>query len=392
MIHFLGNCQADFICRIMADRGYDTAYRVLASPLTLTSWDGSIPQTLSDLDRRHGIEPFMHGRTLRNQFQPIPANETPEAIVVSMFHENVPLFVNDEEEFVFFMDTNALTDNPELMDWAQSACRMFKPNPANYLNRFADMLLRLRRDFPETPIIVPTRLSHHPAFGPDPFSYLENWGAMCHQADPFYAAWTSAIDNLHLISMDRLFGAMWRDTGGHIESLCPFLKIRLDEDGDRITGLHAMRDIEHIGPMPGRLADKLESFLETGIIEYGEDETVVADWSKPWRIAKLDDETILRKLASGANYLAAEAVASFFLDLQRDHTPLLVRARERMPVCHMTLHMIRIYSRIWRNPELALWCDAHLDAARRFTANGDMYQKTYIERVNGIREWVLGNG
>lgn len=390
MIYFLGNCQADFVSRTLRDRGYETEYRVLASPLTLPSWTGGIPATLADLDLTHSIEPFMHGRTLRNQFQPIPADETPDVIVVSMFHENVPLFVHNDEGFVFFMDTNALTEKPGLMEWTQANCRMFKPNPATYLNRFADMLVRLRKDFPETPLVVLARLSHFPAFGPDPFSYLDNWGDLCPQADPFYAAWTSAIPDLHIISMDRLFGGIWRSTSGHIESLCPFLKIRLEENGDRITGLHAMRDIEHIGPMPDRLADKLEAFFETGTIEYDEDETMVPEWARQWQIAKLDDEAILTKLASGSNYQSAEAVASFYLDLQRDYTPFLVQVKERMPVCHMSLHMIRIYSRIWRNADLAEWCDAHIETAREFTANGELYRKAYIERVEGIRDWVLG--
>lgn len=390
MIYFIGNCQADFVCRILADRGYDTAYRVQASPLTLPSHSGGIPQSLADLNETHDIESFMYHRTLRNQFQPIPAGKTPQCIVLSMFHENVPLFVNDSDGSVFFMDTKILTEKPELMEWTQANCRMFKPNPATYLNRYGDLLIRLRADYPETPIVVLSRLTHQPAFGPDPVSYLEGWGSIGAQAEQFYPVWTSAIPNLHIISMDNVFGGIWRDLGGNIESLCPFLKIKLEEKDEQITGLYAMRDIEHIGPMPDRLADKLETFFKTGTIDYAENETIVPEWTQPWSISKPDDDTIFAKLASGANYQSAEAIASFFLDLQRDHTPLLVQARKRMPVCHMSLHMVRMYSRIWRNPELAIWCEAQIDAARLFLGNGEQYQDTYIERVEGIKDWVLG--
>lgn len=390
MIYFLGNCQADFVCRILADRGYDTAYRVLASPLTMPSQSGGIPTTLTALDDTHDIEPFMHNRTLRNQFQPIPADAKPECIVVSLFHENVPLFVHNEEGFVFFMDTRVLTEKPKVMEWTQANCRMFKPNPATYLNRFGDMLVRLRNDYPDSPIIVLARLSHAPAFGPAPVSYLEGWEELGVQASQFYSVWTSAIPNVHILSMDRVFGGIWRDHGRKIESLCPFLKIQLEENGEQITGFHARRDIEHIGPMPERLADRLETFFESGTVTYLENETTVPEWKRPPRLTKLDDATILTKLTSGANYQSAEAVASFFLDLQRDHTPLLLQAQNHMPVCHMTLHMIRIYSRIWRNPQLAEWCDAHIQKARLFTANGELYRQNYIERVEGIRNWVLG--
>lgn len=391
MLYFMGNCQADFLSRAMVERGHACTYRVFASPLTYPSSPGIIPDSLAALETRFDLEPYFHGRLLANQFQPIgPDDVPPELIVLSLFHENTPLFVHTEEQYTFFMDPRGLNEKPEMMQWAQDNCRMFKPNPASYLDRYRDMLTRMSMDFPDVPIIVLSRLSHYPAFGPDPFSYLEGWDGLWQKSMDILNAWGAALPNVHILNMDRVFAGIWAGSDEGIESYCPFLKIKLEETDGQVTGLHAQRDIEHIGPMPGRLADKIDIFLKTGSIEYGKREEIPQEWKRQWRIAKLDDDSILGKLTSGANYLCAEAIASFFLNLGRDYTELLVQAREVMPVCHMTLHMIKAYARIHRNPALALWCETHLDAARQFTANGPIYQEAYIERVEGMKQHALG--
>jgi hypothetical protein len=189
--------------------------------------------------------------------------------------------------------------------------------------------------------------------------------------------------------MDKIFGGIWQESNVAIETHCPFLKIRLEEKDGQVTGLFAQRDIEHIGPMPERLADKIAHFLKTGEVEYGKAEVVRPEWHKQWRRTPLSKEKRLQKLTSGANYLCAEAIGSFFTDLATDHTELLVSAREVMPVCHMTLHMIKAYSRIWHNPALAQWCDTHSRIAEKFSANGPLYREAYLNRVQEIKSNVL---
>lgn len=390
MLYFLGNCQADFVSRAMAERGFDCAYRVLASPLTLPSHRG-IPESLVRLDRTMGLGDYFHGRELKHQFQPIgPEDPEPSLIVLSLFHENTPLFVHGKGKYVFFMDPRALTDKPEMMRWAQEECRMFEPNPATYLRRYGEMLARIRADFPTIPILVLSRLTPYPAFGPEPFSYLKGWTDLSRGAMDTLLGWSRDLPGVHVIDMDRVFGGIWTDSDKRIEAQCPFLKITLEEKDGRVIGLRARRDIEHIASMPDRLADTVTRFLETGAVEYQENETVPDQWRARWRLTRLDHDALLMRLASGANYHSAEAVGAFFLDLGRDYTDLLVLARERMPVCHMSLHMIKAYGRIHRNPALALWCDAHLEAARAFTANGPLYQAAYIDRVTAMRRHALG--
>jgi hypothetical protein len=390
MLYFLGNCQADFLSRAMADGGHGCTYRVLASPLTLPSHRG-VPTTLAELDRDMNLGDYLHGRELKNQFEPIgPDDPSPSLIVMSLFHENTPLFVHDKDKYVFFMDPRALTDKPELMAWAQRECRMFEPNPATYLRRYGDMLARMRADHPGVPMVVLSRLTPHPAFGPEPFSYLKGWSTISRTAADVLTGWSQSLPDVHIIEMDRVFGGIWAGSDKRIEAECPFLKITLEEKDGRVTGLHARRDIEHIASMPGRLADTLTRFMETGVVSYLEEETDRPEWRAQWRLSRLTDDQILARLASGANYRSAEAVGAMFLDLARDRTHLLVQARRHMPVCHMTLHMIKAYGRIHRNPALAEWCDAHMEAARAFTANGPLYRQAYLDRVAAMRAHALG--
>jgi hypothetical protein len=385
MLYFLGNCQSEFLCRSLAGRGHACTHRIQASPLTYPSHPGSVPDSLLELDRAVGLSGYLEGRELESQFNPI-GPQPPELILLNLYHENVPLFVHEAEQYTFFMTTDVLNDHAEAMAWAQAHCRMFKPGPASYLDRFGTMLRRVRRDFPSVPVIVLTRLSPFPAFGPDPYSYLQGWDAIHARGAEVMRGWASELEDVHVLDMDRVFGGIWNASDKRIETHCPFLKITLTEENGRVTGLHARRDIEHIGPMPEKLADKVEGFLETGTITYEETEAVLSEWRRPPSLRRLEDDAIRAKLASGANYLGAEAVASFFLDLGRDYTPFLAEARETMPVCHMTLHMIKAYGRIHPTPPLAEWCDAHLEKARAFTDNGPLYQRSYVERVLAIRE------
>ncbi|MEF2230350.1 MAG: SGNH/GDSL hydrolase family protein [Pseudodesulfovibrio sp.] len=389
MIYFLGNCQADFLSRTLAGRGHACTYLVQASPFIYPSHPGSVPASLAELDREIPLSDYLHGRELKNQFAPIgPGDPAAELIVMSLHHENKPLFTHKEDGYTFFMDPRALNDHPQAMAWAKTHCTMFMPGPATYLKRYGVWLARVRADFPGVPIILLTRLSPFPAFGPDPFSYLDGWENLHASAPGILAGWAASLADVHLLDMDRVFGGVWADMEPRIESHCPFLKIRLTEENGRVTGLHARRDIEHVGPLPGRLADRVEAFLRTGAITYDKNETVPREWRRQWRIRKLDDDGIRSRLASGANYLGAEAVASFFLDLGRDHTDFLVEAGPYMPVCHMTLHMVKAYGRIHKNPALADWCDAHLPRAEAFLANGPLYREAYVDRVREIRRFV----
>ncbi|MBC17973.1 MAG: hypothetical protein CL942_13085 [Desulfovibrio sp.] len=384
MLYFLGNCQADFVSKSMERLGHQCSYGVQASPLTYPSHPGSVPAWLQQAEQRFGLTDYLHGRLFTNQFEPVPNDTQPQLIVLSLFHENTPLFVHNDDEYVFFMDTNALNSSPELMQWASANCRMFKPDPKTYLSRYEAMVSQLSHAHPDVPILILNRLSHYSAFGPEPFSYLEGWEHIWPKAETTLNQWAETLDNVHILDMNRIFGGIWAKSENGISSLCPFLKLTLEEKDGQVIGLHARRDIEHIAPMPDLLARKIEIFLEHGSIQYNTSEVVPTEWRRSPRLQLPDDNKLSELLHSGANYRSGEAVAAFFLNLGRDYTDLLVEARHHMPVCHMTLHMIKAYARIHQNPKLAQWCETHRTIAEQFTANGPLYQRDYLNRIDEI--------
>lgn len=390
MLYFLGNCQMDFLSLSVADLGFSSTHRVLASPLTYTSSPGRIPAEPKRLFDELGLHDHVHGRTLDNQFHMIgPDDEPPELIVMNLFHENTPLTIHNRDRYAFFLDPAAWESHPELDAWVRAECGLIRPNPATYLKRYGEFLATVRTQHPGIPIIVVSRLSHFPAFGPQPYSYLEGWEGLSHEASTHFRVWQRELDNVHVIDIDRVFGGIWNDAPTSIDSHCPFFKIELEETNGAITGLKASRDVEHIGSMWSRLATKIAGFFKSGEISYSPGETVPRAWNRPWRPRLLTKPEMLERLASGGNYQCAEAVGAFYLDLQTDYTDLLAQTGHLTPVCHNTLHMIKNYGRIFKNPAMTLWCDAHEKTARQFTANGPLYQADYLKRIGDIRAFAL---
>nr|WP_321255199.1 SGNH/GDSL hydrolase family protein [uncultured Pseudodesulfovibrio sp.] len=391
MLYFSGNCQMDFLSRAVADRGIDTTYRVLASPLTLTSHPGQVPPQLASLVQNMGLENFFHGRLPSNQFQIITPNDPPpELLIMNLFHENSPLFIHKQDKYIFFMDPVVWKSHPKMETWMKAECGMIQPNPTTYLKRYGEMLATLRSMHPDLPIVVVSRLSPYPAFGPEPHSYLDGWADIYREAPAHMKVWERELGNVHTVDMDRIFGGIWNESDKRIESHCPFLKLSLEETDGTATGLHAGRDVEHIGSMWPRLAEKIIAYLKTGRIEYTQNETIPVEWNRPWQPHKLDQSAMLEKLSSGGNYLCAEAVGSFFLDLGTDYTELLAQTGHLTPVCHNTLHMIKTYGRIFKNPLMAQWCEAHRKTAERYTDGGSLYQKDYLKRIDEIKTFVAG--
>ncbi|WP_245549583.1 SGNH/GDSL hydrolase family protein [Maridesulfovibrio hydrothermalis] len=383
----------DFLSRAVLDSGFDCTYRVLASPFTYNSSPGVIPQDLREKDELLNLGDYYHGRKLLNQFQMIGTDEPePELIVLNLFHENSPLFINNEQKYIFFIDPEAWKTHPDLGEWMKDGFGMIQANPATYLKRYEEMLKNIRVKFPAVPLLVVSRLSHFPAFGPDPYSYLDGWNGLWSSAGTVLRRWQNDIDGLGIVDMDRIFGGIWNRSEKKIESHCPFLKFKLTEENNVITGLHASRDVEHIGSMWPDLARKIAQYVDEGRVTYSDDEIVPDAWFKPWQPEKFDDDRLLDMLSSGANYLCARAVGTFFLDLGKDYTDFLVRTAEFTPVCHNTLHMIKTYGRIWRNPALAHWCQVHRNTAAAFTANGPLYLEDYLRRIDEVERYALGRG
>ena len=390
MIHLFGNCQTTFLGDALARKGVPNVARVLASPFTYTSGKGTVPGELRVLDGRYGLEHYMHARTFVNQFEMLSPEEGPaELVVFNLFHETTPLVLHEREGYAFFVDTAVWDEEPEFKGWVESHCRMIRLNPMTYYQRFGAMIEQFRSRHPEPDILVLTRLSHYPAFGPDPYSYLECWGETWPGAVPALEEWIASLERCHVLDMDKVFGGIWSDSERAIESHCPFLRFADGAEGSGGNTLSVRRDVEHVGSMWPRLADKIVDFLAQGSIVYAEKETISKDWSVPFSPERLTREAMDALLASGGNYLCARAIGSFFQHLEEDYSDLLVANKQAIPICHNTLHMMKHYGRVHRNPALAELWRVQEEKAATYTGNGPAYQQRYLDSVRALQsEWA----
>ena len=155
MLYFFGNCQMDFLAQSLLVTGLDVEHRPLASPLTLGADKGDIPPSLAILQQHFDIERFMHGRTLKHQFQLLTPDDPPaELLVLNLFHENQPLFVQTGEDRIFFIDAAVWRELPHVEKWMRASCQQVQPNPERYLQRFTRILEALVKRCPRTPLLL----------------------------------------------------------------------------------------------------------------------------------------------------------------------------------------------------------------------------------------------
>ncbi len=386
MLYLFGNCQSGFLADALANKGHRTTFRALASPLTYLTCGGTIPASLRETAAWPGIEPFFHDRTIQNQCVMISdADPAPRLFLINLFHETIPLFLNEPEKHAFYVDQAAFDFSAGFKELLERRYRAVEPNPDTYLARFGDMVEAFRARHPETPLLILGRLSHFPFFGPEPYSYLACWEKVFQRAGPLLAEWATGLPHTAYIDVDRVFAGIWADSEQAIEAHCPFLRVRPGAGPQPAF----RRDLEHIGSLWGRLADMVTSFLTSGRLDYGPNQTPPDLWAgQPRAPERLGRERLRSLLSSGANYASGRAVAAFFSDPDTDHTELLAEAAEAMPVCHHTLHMVRHYAALHKNPSLLTWIFAQQEKIAAFTANGPGYQRLYEIRLREIAQDV----
>jgi len=388
MLLFRGNCQMQFCAEAARAAGMEATSASLASPMTLIRSPGFVPPLVADMLARAGVEEFLHTRELIDQFLP-PRAPAPEALVVNLFHENRPLWRNEKEGYVFYLDEQALSAAPALGRVMNRHFRSIVPNPATYLDRLAAMLLLFREVLPGVPLLVAGRLSHFPGLGPSPYSYLDGWGDACFTTGREFAAWVETLPNAHFLDADRIMAGVAARSGAPVEAHFPFLRLRVRPEAKSPA---IRRDLEHAGSLWPALAEKIRQTVATGRVDYGPEEVVPEAWSRPFTPQWLDTPALVEHLVSGSNYRAARAVGQFFFRLDEDFTDLLVDAAPYMPVCHNLLHMVRAYGALRKNPALADWCRIQAARAAGFVANGEAYRREYLERIEALRQLVLAHG
>jgi hypothetical protein len=296
------------------------------------------------------------------------ADHEPRArlFVINLFHETTPLFLDETEQRVFYVDQAALAMAPGFKEWIEARFRAIEPNPDTYLARFGAMAEACRSRPPGGPVLLLGRLTHFPFFGPIPIPTRPagKRSATGRAASGRMGGRTAAH---RLPRRGPGVCRVWAGSERAIEAHCPFLRMRREPDG----GLATRRDLEHVGSLWDRLAEVIAAFLSTGRLDYGPKGTVPDQWGEPPQAPeRLDRERLRGLLRSGANYASGRAVAAFFSDPDTDHTALLAEAAPQMPICHHTLHMVRHYAARRKNPALAPFIAAQRGKIRTFTANG----------------------
>lgn len=385
MIHLFGNCQTGFLAKALEGKGVEVAMHCLASPLTFLKGHGSVPHELDRLINGQGLQDYLYDRPLETQFTLLPKEgltAEPELFVFNLFHETEPLFVHQDKGYVFYVDPTALSHNPDLDRFIREECGAIRPNPATFLSRFASMVEGFRKNHPGTPILVFTRLSPRPAFGPEPFSYLACWEQIWPQALAALEEWAATLENTHILDMDRVFAGIWNRGEQTIEAHCPFLRF-FGSDDDAVP--RPRRDLEHVGSMWPRLAEKILGLRKLGQVTYDRTERPPLAWSRgAFLPEELNQDRLMEFLGSGGNYPTARALGHFIFNPEQDQTPLLAACAEAIPVCHNTLHMLKHYGRMQNNPLIALVYEDQLHRATKFTDNGEAYRTRYVETLEEL--------
>jgi len=190
--------------------------------------------------------------------------------------------------------------------------------------------------------------------------------------------------------MDRVFAGIWAAGEPDIAAHCPFLRVTIHETEGRPWRMDLQRDVEHVGSMWPRLAEKIQDFVQERRVRYDHAESPPEAWSRPCAPERLEEADLARMLGSGSNYFCARALGALLQTPEYDATPLLAAYGASFPVCHNLLHMVDNYGRIHNNPELAAWCRAHRPAASAFEDNGPAYRRQYLERLDRIERRSLG--
>jgi len=386
MILFRGNCQMQFCAEAAAAAGCTVSFASLASPLTLTASPGFVPPLVASLISGAKVGEYLHSRELVDQFVPPAADPKAEALVLNLFHENRPLFLHKTDGYAFYLDPNAFAGKPALGRAMDRHFQAIVPKPASYLDRYAALLLLLRERLPGLPILVAGRMSHYPGLGPAPHSYLDGWGELCFTAGREFAAWVETVPGVFFLDADRIMAGVAARSGAPVEALFPFLRVAAAPADGRPA---ISRDLEHAGGLWPALAATIVATLASGRVAYAPEESVPPSWQQPFVPEHLSDDALIEHLISGSNYRAARAVGHFLLCPQESATELLLAAAPHMPVCHNLLHMVRAYGARRPDPALAAWCEAHSRRAAVFTANGEVYRREYLEKIEALRHLML---
>jgi len=202
----------------------------------------------------------------------------PQLLVSNLFHEEEPCFVHRKDGHAFYIAAQALEISPDFARWVHTNYIQKHLDSDVWLDRFTQMIRRVRRKFPKTPIVLIQRLSHLPIYAPSP-GWDHNWQNTKKSLEEL----SIQLDNCYLIDMDRIIAGLSSRDNLYIDRLAPYLKLSVKWQDQILRKLSLkkkvllQRDLEHLRPEVWDIvAEKICHLIQEGQINYTQEEGVVS--------------------------------------------------------------------------------------------------------------------
>lgn len=275
----------------------------------------------------------------------------PRMIILSIFPEMQHLYRHRETGFTFHLREKVLEKCPELKSWINIECQAYVADQNSYLDRYAKMLTKLRKRYPDTAFIILKRLDPLDIYGPS-YSYLLNWREV---APAFRAMMPSVVDmlgNTTVVDMDRVLAEYANQSGCDLDYIMP--RVRLLKTNGKYD--HIGRDLDHLHEeFWDLMAKKIAGFLDSGQWPAEENPHEIDGRLKQgYSASSLEDHVVKSKLRSDVLWHKLYALRSLFTDLPQDRSSLLLDCVEHIPADYRVLMAIRYYKWFVKSDNFAL--------------------------------------
>jgi hypothetical protein len=391
MITIFGNCQARSLFLSISKFAQAQGLWLTSAEILKANQGHQVPHVLKAIIHRFNLEHYLNWRELDRQFSLFTASDPePNLIVFTLFNEVEYLHVNVRDNTRFYIHKAALAAEPRFAHFMRSNYRTRAIPVEGYFERFHD-LLTLARSQKSAPILILKRFSHHPAFGPAPYSYLAGWDDYWPQAPGRLETIAGSIPGCAVLDLDRLLAGMLTRTGSDVQALFPFLRMSVF-DSENKRQLSVRRDLEHVRQeFWDIVAGKVLEFEKTGSIQYDPDETIPGHWSSGDFIPEhLSHSQLAEVLGSGDAFDCARGLAFLIWNPQCDFSEWIVAFKDSMPLHELVLSMMHKYAMIAPTPPLFEWSKAQEERLDADPGLDSAFKRRYRSRLGEISRIAAG--
>lgn len=388
MIHVYGNCQASNVAKVLQGGLDCVEFTWIQSPAFYRVHTGSFGPALERQVEKYDV-PFNYLRAGVGYpwKPPLRAGDAaPNALVFSLFTEPTPLLVDKEYGNGIFFQSGALKDFPEFGEWVSENFTRLDLGRDGYLKRYMRMLGKVRKLFPNAPVVVVIRSRLAPAYNPNPGCLLSAWGSHHASIVDALTRLESEDQNFHLVHTDRIIA---RQCLKHGESIDRFYPIVVFDDGDPSR---ARRDLEHASDDLWQLvAQSVMHALNGGGDGCMSGAEVEEFLEKPYE-AEDGQIDLVGLLTSGNRHNQSRALARMVLD-DRNHGPTLVEHGERLVQHRIIVDSLCAYARKKPDPALSTVFEAQLRLAKtKLISDGDTHwYGRHRKHLEKLREVIAEN-